>query len=106
MDGMSVNYDMSVMERKADTAAGFLKGLANSHRLMILCQLVRGEKNVSELIEITGISQTSMSQHLAKLKREGIVMFRRDHRTLYYSIAASPVIEIMEILYNTYCKEK
>jgi len=73
---------------------------------MILCQLAEGEKCVSDLIAATGIAQTSMSQHLAKLKDEEIVTFRRDHRTLYYKIQSKPVMKIMKILYNTYCSNK
>ncbi|MBP2562475.1 DNA-binding transcriptional ArsR family regulator [Neorhizobium galegae] len=90
---------------KADDAAEFLSGLANSHRLLILCQLAYGERNVSSIIEATGIPQTSMSQHLAKLKKEGIVDFRRDHRTLYYFIADPAVMEIMAILYQKFCRD-
>lgn len=90
---------------KADDAAEFLSGLASSHRLLILCQLADGERNVSSIIEATGIPQTSMSQHLAKLKKEGIVDFRRDHRTLYYFIADPAVMEIMAILYEKFCRD-
>ena len=69
------------MADKAKQVAGFLKGLASEHRLLILCRLVEGEASVSQLIAATGLAQTSMSQHLAKLKDEGIVAVRRDHRT-------------------------
>lgn len=93
------------MQANAKQAADFLKGLANSHRLMILCQLVDGEKSVSELIEATQIAQTSMSQHLSKLKQEGLVSFRREHRTLYYSIAHEAVVEIMQVMYRSFCQD-
>jgi DNA-binding transcriptional ArsR family regulator len=93
------------MQDNANQAAAFLKGLASPHRLMILCQLVEGEKNVSQLIEATKIAQTSMSQHLNKLKQEGLVTYRRDHRTLYYSIAHSAVIDIMEVMYKSFCDQ-
>ncbi len=96
---------MKEMEKKAGQAADFLKGLANVHRLLILCELSAGERNVTELMEATGIAQTSMSQHLSKLKKEGIVDFRRDHRTLYYAIADDAVIEVMSVLYERFCKE-
>ena len=96
---------MLEMEQKAGQAADFLKGLANVHRLLILCQLADGERSVGELIEATGIAQTSMSQHLSKLKKEGIVDFRRDHRTLYYAIADEAVVEVMGVLYERFCKE-
>ncbi|WPE21046.1 Biofilm growth-associated repressor [Shinella zoogloeoides] len=91
------------MPAKAETVANFLKGLASSHRLLILCALANGERNVTELIEETGIAQTSMSQHLAKLKEEGIVRFRRDHRTLFYAIDHPAVMEIMAVLYARFC---
>lgn len=87
----------------AQDVAGFLKGLANPHRLLILCALIRGERSVTQLIEETGIAQTSMSQHLAKLKDEGIVAFRRDHRTLYYSIHHAAVAELMAVLERHFC---
>lgn len=92
------------MEQNASRAAGFLKGLGSAHRLLILCQLVEGEKSVSDLIALTGMAQTSMSQHLGKLKEEGIVTFRRDHRTLYYRIEHPASLEIMAILYKHFCQ--
>lgn len=91
------------MPAKAGTVADFLKGLANPHRLLILCALTDGERNVSALIEETGIAQTSMSQHLARLKEEGIVRCRREHRTLFYAIDHPAVTEIMAVLYTRFC---
>ncbi|MFJ6328523.1 MULTISPECIES: ArsR/SmtB family transcription factor [unclassified Rhizobium] len=92
------------MEKKAGKASAFLSGLANEHRLLVLCHLLEGEQNVTSLIEATNIPQTSMSQHLAKLKKEGIVDFRRDHRTLYYFIKDPAVVEIMKVLYERFCR--
>ncbi|NKL52267.1 metalloregulator ArsR/SmtB family transcription factor [Rhizobium leguminosarum bv. viciae] len=92
------------MEKKAGDAANFLSGLANEHRLLVLCQLLEGERHVTALIDATDIPQTSMSQHLAKLKKEGIVDFRREHRTLYYFIRDPTVIEIMKVLYRRFCQ--
>lgn len=94
---------MQIMPDKAEVAAGFLKGLANPSRLLILCALSQGERSVTELIAATGVPQTSMSQHLSKLKTEGIVEFRRDHRTLYYFISHPVVTEIMTVLYGHFC---
>lgn len=93
------------MDEKALKAANFLKGIASQHRLLILCQLAEGEKSVTELIEATAMPQTSMSQHLSKLKEEEIVSFRRDHRTLYYSIDNDAVLKIMDVLYHEFCEE-
>ncbi|NLS20385.1 helix-turn-helix transcriptional regulator [Rhizobium sp. P40RR-XXII] len=92
--------------KKADNAAEFLSGLANTHRLLILCELANGERNVSALINATGIAQTSMSQHLGKLKKEGIVDFRREHRTLHYFIADEAALQIMTILYERFCRNQ
>ena len=94
---------MKEMEENALKAANFLKGIASQHRLVILCQLAEGEKSVTELIEATSLPQTSMSQHLSKLKEENIVTFRRDHRTLYYSIKNEAILKIMDILYHEFC---
>lgn len=93
------------MDENALKAANFLKGIASQHRLLILCQLAEGEKSVTELIEATAMPQTSMSQHLSKLKEEEIVSFRRDHRTLYYSINNDAVLKIMDVLYHEFCEK-
>ena len=90
---------------RAAACADFLKGLANEHRLLILCALSEGPKNVTALIAATGIAPTSMSQHLAKLKAEGIVAFARDHRTLTYSIIHPATAQIMRTLHSHFCKE-
>ncbi len=97
---------MKEMQEKAAHVSSFLKGLASPHRLLILCHLAEGEQSVSTLIEETGIAQTSMSQHLNKLKNENIVSFRRDHRTLYYFICNEAAKDVMSVLYNHFCKEK
>ncbi len=96
---------MNEIQEKAELVSGFLKGLASPHRLLILCHLMEKERSVGDLIELTGIAQTSMSQHLSKLKDEGIVTFRRDHRVLYYAIAHGAVYDIMEVLYHHFCAE-
>ena len=101
-----MQIDMTVMETKADEAAGFLSGLASPHRLKILCQLAAGEKCVSDLIDATGMPQTSMSQHLSKLKDENIVSFRREHRALYYFISHPVAFQIMQVLHENFCSDK
>jgi len=97
---------MQITPDKAERVADFLKGLANPSRLQVLCLLSQGEKSVTELIEATGVPQTSMSQHLGKLKAEGIVDFRREHRTLYYFIRHPVATEIMAVLYAHFCADK
>lgn len=92
------------MSEKAEGVAEFLKGLASPHRLLVLCALAQGETTVGELIAQTGIAPTSMSQHLAKLKAEGIVEARREHRNLHYAIAHPAVLELMAVLYAHFCQ--
>ncbi|NCT41085.1 MAG: winged helix-turn-helix transcriptional regulator [Alphaproteobacteria bacterium] len=94
------------MDKNAQAVASFMKGMASPHRLLILCELAMGEKSVKELIEATGLAQTSMSQHLSKLKDEKIVTFRRDHRTLFYRINNDAVLKIMDVFYHEFCEEK
>ncbi len=94
------------IKENALVTANFLKGIANVDRLIILCNLVEGELCVTDLMERTGIPQTSMSQHLAKLKKEEIVDFRRDHRTLYYFIKNKAAEEIIQILHKNFCTSK
>ena len=75
-------FDSAAFERKALQAADMLRALANERRLMILCKLVEwGEANVTQLAEAVGLSQSALSQHLAKMRDEGIVAFRRDAQT-------------------------
>ncbi len=93
------------MQKRAEEVSDFMKCFGSPHRLMILCQLAQGEKSVTQLMEATGIAQTSMSQHLGKLKTEGLVDFRRDHRTLYYNICNPDVMKVMNSLFDIYCKD-
>ena len=97
---------MDDMQDKADHVANFVKGFASPHRLMILCALIEGEKNVTQLIAETGIAQTSVSQHLNKLKKEGIVDYRRDHRILNYYIVHDAAHDLMQVLYAHFCANR
>lgn len=102
---MDIKMAMDEMQERALEVSEFMKCFSSPHRLLIMCQLVQGERNVSELIEATGLAQTSMSQHLGKLKDQGLIDFRRDHRTLYYSITDPNALRVMEALYEMYCKD-
>lgn len=94
---------MDDIREKAGEAAAFLRSMANPSRLMILCMLTEGERNVSDLLANLDISQTALSQHLARLRQEDIVEFRRNHRTLYYKIKNPHVAKIVSALYEIYC---
>ena len=95
--------DMAAMERAAGKAAGLMRALANEHRLMILCQLASGERGVSELVAAVGLSQSAVSQHLARLRAEGIVATRRAAQAIYYSLACDEVRRVIDTLYAVYC---
>ena len=84
-------------------AARFLKSLAHRDRLKLLCCLVEAELSVSELEQQVGISQSAMSQHLLRLKSEGILSSRRDGRQIFYSIADPLVLQIVSLLYGRFC---
>ncbi|MBI1212099.1 MAG: metalloregulator ArsR/SmtB family transcription factor [Alphaproteobacteria bacterium] len=91
------------MEVAADNASELLKALANRHRLMIVCQLVDGERSVGELAEALNIRDSTVSQHLALLRKDGIVGARREAQTIYYSIESSAARAVLEVLYGEFC---
>ena len=71
------------LQENAREASILLKAMSNEHRLLILCQLVPGEKSVGELVRLVGLSQSALSQHLARLRRDNLVRTRRDAQTIY-----------------------
>ena len=87
----------------ARRASTLLKAMSNEHRLMILCQLINGEKCVGELEKIVGLSQSALSQHLARLRRDNLVTTRRSAQTIYYSLAGPEARSVIETLYHLYC---
>ncbi|WP_241972335.1 ArsR/SmtB family transcription factor [Aliidiomarina soli] len=97
------HIDMAQIEEKSGEAATLLKLLSNQHRLLILCHLVEGELCVSELEERLSISQSSLSQHLARLREQGIVEFRKESTTVYYHLADAKAQKVLETLYELFC---
>ena len=95
--------DLSELEPKAAEAEAFLKAFANRHRLMVLCELHQGEKSVGALQESIGLSQSALSQHLARLRSDDLVQTRRESQTIYYSIASPHVARLIGLLYELYC---
>lgn len=91
------------MAAKAESAADLLKALANRHRLLIICQLIAGERSVGELAEFLGIRDSTVSQHLALLRKDGLVTTRRDGQTIFYAIGSAPARAVLEALYAVYC---
>lgn len=88
-----------------DRASEFLKSLSGRSRLMILCHLWEGEKPVGELVRLTGMRDTAVSQQLALLRKDGIVSARRDGQTLYYSIAHEGAARLLETLHGVFCSD-
>lgn len=92
------------MEEHAAAAAGMLRLLASERRLMVLCTLIaEGEAPVGRLASRAGLSQPAMSQHLAKLREDGLVATRREGTTIHYRIADPRVARIMATLHEIYC---
>lgn len=91
------------LEQHAEKAEGLLRAMANRHRLMILCTLSQGELSVSALNERVPLSQSALSQHLAVLRADGLVETRRESQTIYYSVPHGPALDIIRVLYATYC---
>ena len=92
------------MHANAIRASEMMKLLGHPHRLMILCELIEGERSVSELSERIGINQSPLSQHLARMRHEGVVESRRDAQTVYYSLTGPEVESIISTLYGLYCE--
>ena len=94
---------MQELAPKAAEAETFLKALANRHRLMILCELLSTEKSVSVLQETVGLSQSALSQHLARLRADELVKTRREAQTIHYSLASPNVARMIAVLHELYC---
>jgi DNA-binding transcriptional ArsR family regulator len=97
------NIDLADMHKAADQACRLMKVLANADRLMLLCQLSQGEKCVSELEELLGIVQPTLSQQLTVLRNEELVTTRREGKNIYYQISSAEALAVMQVLYTTYC---
>lgn len=98
---------LEAFERQATDVANVLRTLANERRLMILCKLMEcGEANVKFLAEAVGLSQSALSQHLAKMRDEDIVTFRRESQTIWYRIADPRIEQLFGTLYELYCKQR
>lgn len=94
------------LEARAGEAAQLLKLLANEKRLLILCHLIaRKEMTVGALNEAIDLSQSALSQHLAKLREDGLVAFRRESQTLYYRVADPKVARLIEVLQDLFCPD-
>jgi DNA-binding transcriptional ArsR family regulator len=98
-----MDIDLVQMQVAAGDATQLMKALSNENRLMIMCQLNGRELSVNELSEALGLRQTTVSQQLGLLRRDGLVSGRRDGNSVFYSIANDNIHGIIEILYDMYC---
>ena len=102
MDSLS----LSEFQAKAGDAARLVRALANEQRLLILCHLMgAGEMAVSRLAGELGLSQSALSQHLAKLREEGIVAYRREAQTLFYRVEDEKASRLLALLRDIYCPQ-
>lgn len=96
------NTPLKSLLESSNEAAALLKLIAHPHRLMILCLLRESEKNVTEIVEAVGINQTAISNHLARLRSEGVVAYTRYHRVLQYRITSPEIAAIIGKLQEIY----
>lgn len=102
----ATRIDAEALERRAAEVADLLRALANDRRLLILCRLVEeGEATVGALATDVGLSQSALSQHLARMRDEGIVAFRRESQTIWYRIADPRIGTLLSTLHRLYCRD-
>lgn len=100
----AVALELEQLHSAADQACKLMKVLSNSDRLMILCQLSKGELRVGEIEEILGIGQPTLSQQLTVLRDEDLVTTRREGKSIYYQVKSSKALAVIEVLYEQFCK--
>jgi DNA-binding transcriptional ArsR family regulator len=97
---------LAAFEESAEAASSLLTAMANAKRLVVLCNLLEGEKTVGHLAEIVGLTLPAASQHLAKMRALGLVKTRRDGQQIYYRLASTEVEAVLKTLYEVYCAPK
>ena len=101
--GARLAIDPGELGAHAETAAALLRAMSSKARLLVLCNLVEGERSVGELQRIVGLSQSALSQHLAVLRRSKLVETRRESQTIYYRLAGGAASAVLETLHGLYC---
>ena len=105
MPAIKANINLKKMQSSADDACRLMKVLSNRDRMMLLCQISQGEICVGELEEVLDIDQPTLSQQLTVLRNEDLVETRREGKQIYYSLANSPALDVMNVLYQNYCSK-
>jgi DNA-binding transcriptional ArsR family regulator len=98
--------NIDVRPDQAEKAAALLGAMSNPHRLRVLCELHEGELMVGDLQERIGISQSNLSQQLARLRRDGLVATRRESQKIYYSLASDEVVRVIHLMHDLFCKDE
>jgi ArsR family transcriptional regulator, virulence genes transcriptional regulator len=98
-----VENAVAQMRAHAGEAADLMKALGNESRLLILCALADGERSVGELNAMVPLSQSALSQQLARLREQGLVQTRRESQTIFYSLCAGPADQVIRLLHDIYC---
>ena len=100
------SFDLQLLTQQAAAAARMLKLIGNERRLLILCFLAaNGEMRAGELVSVAGLSQSALSQHLAKMRADGLVAFRRESQTLHYRVSDPRAARILNALKDIYCDD-
>jgi DNA-binding transcriptional ArsR family regulator len=95
--------DIEELQANARTASRLLKAMSNERRLLILCHLAQAERSVGELEQMVGLSQSALSQHLARLRQDRLVKTRRSAQTIFYSLSGNEAKSVMQTLHDLYC---
>ncbi len=95
--------NLGELQSKAGAVEALLKSVGNRNRLIVLCELQKGERSVGTLQQALGLSQSALSQHLARLRMDGVVATRRQSQTIYYSLASEKVARLIGLLEKLYC---
>jgi len=95
--------DLNQMAQSASRASALMKTLGHKDRLMILCHLADGERSVGQIADLLEIPQSPLSQHLSRMRKEGLVNTRREAQTIYYSLKSGEASRIVEVLYELFC---
>lgn len=102
---MDLDKTSETLQRRADHVAERLALVANAKRLLILCELAKGERSVGALQQAVGLGQSALSQHLAKLREAGMVDTRRESQTIHYRISDPDLLVLMAALYEAFCRD-
>jgi ArsR family transcriptional regulator len=101
---MVSSIEIGRLQDSANEACQLLKALGNADRLLLICEISRGERCVGDLEERLGIRQPTLSQQLTVLRREGLVDTRREGKQIFYTLASAKALDIINALYKSYCK--